>query len=793
MRRSVLISALAGVAALLGAALPAAGDSGPGTLVQRHVAARLAELEAMTGWGWWAQAEAAHRELADTIKQNQVDNALILDRMAKARAALDAELKRQAANPETRRLDDLLARVRKLNPRFPADRHQTLRVNPDGSGDYRTLVEALTHSKASDVIELYTGRFIVSRADLNGPGGGARRARVLVAARGEWPRIVPEAEESFTFDEGMFVDGLEILPGKRGINDKTFRVANCYLRSPLPPPSVKAGPGGLLGGKDVRLSDSIVRYMHTGVAASANTVVQRTLFMTCVKALTKRGGKARVRPTQCAFYRCLTAVAAKDASARDCLFSRVKSLAPANEKLQQDDCLAHDDPFRNPFKGDFRLREGLTTPGGKAPGPQWADERWEMFMANWDLPPDAMPKSLAACRDEAAARALAKVRDAVKAEQWDASAAGLAKLLGPYRDCASVRRADAEILRLVNIVLTRAIAKGVAPGIGSLQAREQADAKLAEADKHLADGNANQAIVAVEEAIGLDPTHLSALHKLAKLLIESGQPAKAQPTLGRAEQLIEALAHRVSPAQRTEQLTLRARLDKLLQARRDWKKLADEYADKFAVAAGPDGLPSQALAYQRATLLRSGDEDFQRRLARAKRVLVPALKSSTTQPDAAGAEQLREQARDLVRQRRFSPAIERLTDAWARDPKIDDLLQLARCYQQLKTGRPQAALLGLMARLGALRMEDQSAGGKILRSAVALIKNADPSVIRLEQLDREFIELARRRSAQADALGDKQTAGEIAETLERLDQVDEAVLGPLLPVGRPAEPPDAGG
>lgn len=761
------------------AAAPAAGQ-GPSAMEQKLVAMKLSDLEAMAAWGWWGRADNAYRDLEAAVKLKNITNPVILDRLGKVKAALDDHVKQAAGRGEDARVAAFLDRVAKANNRFRIDQAKVIHVRPDGRGDARTIAEALARSESGDVLELYTGTFTLSTVDLRAKGDRNRdRARVFYAAPGHWPRVVAAEDQAFTIEEPVFADGLEIWPGKRGISDRPLNVSNCYFRSPTPPPALDKGATGLTG-RDRRAAttDSVFRNLLLAVEPNRDMETDRCLFITCVTAFAAEGNN-NAKARECVFYRCVNATTGQRASAERCLFARVRNRHDGNGKLDEKDCDSGDDPFRDPFKNDYRLKSTLAILKNGPVGPRWGDERWEMLAANFDLSADQAPQSLAVLRSPEAEARLAEARAAAEAKDWNKAAVALADLLGPLADCPAVASRDVE--QLASDILKEATAAGAAPRAGQdPAARKQADDLHAQAAAHAQAGRHPEAIDAAKKAVAADDTHVAAIQLLADLLMETGHPVQAEPLLQRCGHLIAANADQVPLKVRTEQNTLENKLASRMLASQSWQKLVDEFTAKYEEKSEAPGLPSGAMVARRMLLLTGDQKKWRKKLDDAESALVAPLKDPLANGSAERAENLRAEGMRALNDRLYPKAIELYTDAWAEQPMPEDLLKLAQCQQRM--GRPSvAAILAVMVRQAAAGLSDRVRSATLERSAIDVLRPIDPLVLAVEQLDRQFLSGADQRRKGAVVKNDLDTVAAIDAILKKLQSIDNAAIRRQMP------------
>ncbi|MCG3179430.1 MAG: hypothetical protein BIFFINMI_01765 [Phycisphaerae bacterium] len=771
MRRTARCILAALAALLVASARPAfAGPLDPITATK--LSTDLGRLEAMIALGWWERAQSAYDDLAGQIKFKNIANNVVADRMARAKTALDARAAGPSPGGDSARFDALLKRIGDRDRRFPVDKYRKVIVDPDGGGDYRTLSNALAASAQTDVIVLRTGIYPISKFDLEGDRR-TQRARVFYADAGHWPRVVPAKDEDWAFVDRCFVDGVEVLPGKRGVsNSQMLDLANCYLRSAAVPDPKAAGPDGIASGDHVEVTDTVFCNLRVAAHSPRLGSLDNCLFVTCVEAV-KGSGQMRVWPKQSAFYRCMTALSARQGTVAECLFSRVLNVA-LDKAVQQDRCVENDDPFVNPFRGDFRIKPAVQVEG-KPPGPRWSDDRWELFIANWNLAPDAPPQSLARVRDPDAAARLADARQAAADKQWAKAAADLSALTGPCRDCPSAKAAADEIGRLCDATLDGLVATGQVPTPAAAQAaRQQAQDLLAQARASYKAGKKDEAVDAASKAVEADTDFLEGRMTLAQWLAESGRPRQARLYLTRAGELIDAYADRVDVQTRSNFLKLSAELDQKLVHRRDWDHLSADYAGKYLAQASQPGQPSTALSLRRVALLKGLDETQRKQLSDAESAMVPLIKRPADKPDPNKAKEDRDEAGKLLAGQQYTQAMDRWVDAYSLDPQPDDLIKLAQCYMRKKQPQ-QAALLALIARQQATAAND----GSSVTAAAAILRIADPALGRIELIDADLSMVGERKADLADKSGDQETADAIRRAMGELGKIDARILSSL--------------
>ncbi len=767
--RGILIGAV-----LLGAWVtpPGAGvaraQTAPSAMEQRLIAMRLADLEAMVAWKWWPRADVAYGDLAAAVKQKNVTNPVIRERLDAAGKALD-EHRKSSGDAEIRRVADFQKRVAKVERRWRIDRAKIVRCDAAGAGDARTLAEALAKTGPGDAIELYTGIYTLDSDDLRARGPGNRpRARVFWAAPGHWPRIVAPDDQRFTIEEAVFLDGLEVWPGQAGVSDKPVNASNCYFRSPTPPPAADKGATGLTG-HDRRMGglyDCVFRNFLLAARPGGGNDLHRLLFITCVTGLDAEND--RLTLSDSAFYRCLHATAGREVAAERCRFVRVGNRHEGQGKLVERETAEGDDAFVNPFANDYRPR------GGAGAGPRWDEQRWRMLRANFDLSSEQTPRGLAELLAPEGTVRLAAARAALEEGKFDEAAAGVADLLGRLADCPTVPGREVE--QLASRILSEAAAAGAAPRVGvPADARKKAEGLLASARAAKSSGEADKARLLAEQAVAADDTHVEAHQLLAELWMDGGRPTRAEPLLERSDALIAAAIDPGVAAWRAEQARMAMRLSQMLTAATGWQKLREEFLGKYTEKIAPaGGLPSTAMIYRRASLL--GDpKNWQKQLADAESALVAPLPRPVANGTEQEAQALREQGAEAFRERNYLKAIEHYTGAWVQQQSPDDLLKLAQCYQRLEQAT-SAALLAMMVRQAIAGMADKARSSFIERDVINILRTVDPTLLAVEQLDRQFEAGAAPRRAVAEAKGDKDTVEDIDRTLMKLKTLDAAAV-----------------
>ncbi|MDD4889981.1 MAG: hypothetical protein PHU85_08615 [Phycisphaerae bacterium] len=774
MYRSLMLMLTACVAMAIGAAVAAP----PSDIVQKTIAGKLDKLDVMVTYKWWDRAGKECAIAESLIKSNSITNPATITRVTDLRKAIDAALPARPADPGAQRLGELIARVQKSNPNFP-DRPTMIRVRPDGSGDVRTVAEALARSTDKDVIDLATGSYTLSPGELKARGkDGKNRACVFFAPRGEWPRLTPAKDADFTLDAPAWLDGVEVVAGAKAIASAPLTGRNCYFRAAQPPPAIDQGSLGLPAESDV--VDSVLQNFRVGLALDKGADVSRTLFVTCLTGVSRDHDEVNL--TRCAFYRCPLAIGARRGKAELSVFSRCRNVTTAPDRFERADCLESDDPFADPFKGNFRLRGDVRAPGKMAEspaGPGWSDDRWEMFRANYNRPVTDAPVGLSELRDGDAARALAEARKAATQKDYPAAATALADVLGKFATCPSIRGAT-DLDTFIDSVVDGINHPPTPADTGDPKKAKEVAALIEQANAAAADGKKDDALALARKAVEADDTAIEPQQLAAELLIDLGRPAQAEPFLKRANELIEANADKTPPAVKARQGQLQGKVFKNTRFSQDWQKLQREQAAKYAELVGSPGPPSTAMAYRRALLLAPDNPDYKKRLAVAESLLQPV--TDIGDPDAEKAGSSRAKSEKEYRDHKYDNAIARRRDAFKLDPSAEDVMFLSKCYQKL-VDPPRAATFAVQARGLAASMKDSAKARALIIEANDMLRNVDPPMLRIDQFDKDFIALAELRRKAAEAGGDKDTADQIGQVLDKLPKLN--AIGPAVQ-GAPA-------
>jgi len=195
-----------------------------------------------------------------------------------------------------------------------------------------------------------------------------------------------------------------------------------------------------------------------------------------------------------------------------------------------------------------------------------------------------------------------------------------------------------------------------------------------------------------------------------------------------------------------------------------WATFCKPFADRYLkLAAAPAGMPSVALAFSRATLLRPDNLELADLRDGAQRA-VPAAPSPAGQADPAEAKRLHRLADPLRNAKRFPEAIAEYQKIVALDPTdVDAWCDLADCLLNANKDKtsPLAAVCAAQARdeLAWANLPSQTV--RALRARIKTLTKLDPTLDEVEAVDREFAAKARLLAVEAAGAGDLETAGEI--------------------------------
>lgn len=726
-----------------------------------ETATMLAQLDELVKYGWWDRADRtcnAVEALLKSVKDRDLDA-----RTAAIRRTITAAQVRNTAEPEPRRQADMIRRVQASNRNFP-DKPLIHRVRAAGGGTCLTVAEALARSNDGELIELGTGTYTVTAGDLSGRSkGGKRRASVLLAAPGEWPRLIPGKDVDYTLDCEVWLDGVEVVAGRRGIASAPVHARYCSFRAEQAPASLDQGATGLPAGSE--FTDCALRNFLVAAEAGRSEIA-RSLFLTNLVAV-RAAGRAKI--SRCAFYRCVTGIAADGGSIDATLFSRCKSPTSQPSSLVRSHCAESADPFVDPFKGDFRLRTDAELPGsitGEGVGPVWPADRWEMFIANYAR--TTGPVGLAEILDGQAVAALAQAGRLADGKDYPAAGTLVADLLGRYADCPSIRKAGSEVDALADRVLRGLLAHRPAPTQPDGEPSRMAEL-LAQATELAATSRPDEAMAVVRKAITADPNAIEPHQLAAEISADLARPMQADAMAKRAADLIELGGASVPQAVRRRQVSLQARLAKLPRRGPELHKMMQEQAASYAKVVRNPGPPSTALACRRAALLDPDNSDYAKRLSVAESLLQPVMDAGAADPDKA--KDYRAEADKQFAAREWGQAVRQRREAYQRDPSADDLLFIAKCLQKLDPKSSPAAVAALQARQAAASIQDATASGRIIREANTVIRETDSDLPRIEQMDAEFIKrLEMRRTGIESA--DRETAELITQLIDKLAKLD---------------------
>ena len=759
-------------------AVPADADNPPTAAADpANVLARLDQLEVMISCQWWQRARDAAAAVEGLFAANKTISEKSKSRLATAKAALAAHDQAVANDPEFKRRAELIDRVRKADPQFPQN-PRAVRVRLEGGMDCRTIEDAFARAKTQpvDIIELHTGSYEVNPAWLQGPDN-KNRPRVFYAPPGEWPRLTAPANAEFTFpsSQPVWLDGVELVAGSAGVAKSKVDVRNCYIRAGEPPVDVYKGATGLSSGGPAA-ANCVFEDFLTGLDGPAAGTVSHNLFMTCVLAV--RFADEQAMLDRCAFYRCLTAVSGKSVKATSSVFARCKNLAGKDVALDQAGCVDDvEDTFANPFKGDFRLRgdvDRLRQLGSA--GPDWAADRWEMFIANFDRPATQRPASLADARDRNAEAALAEMVKAYQnKEQPAAIAAALTPLLEKYADCPAVRKDDAR--RQIDAAARDVLAALAKEQPGSLDRQRQAAQDLIRQATTARDAKLlDDAVGYARRAVTTCPDFIDAHQLYAQLLLETGHPLKADPVIKKAAQLLAA-AGPASAAAREAQRKLEEQARDLGKFAQAWTVLRQSQAEKYlSVAMQADGrAPSRILGLRRAILLTpDSKEDLRKRLDDAEKMLSGLTIKVDKRRDEGKAKADRDDSLKQARNGKYDDACVKRRNAYYLDPdpEAGDLLFLADTYQKhmLPKLASNAAVFCIQAWQDAAKIKDEARRAKNQKEALRILFEVDKHLRGLETLDKQFAEVLDDRRKLADDGGDKDTAAGITGVLDEVSR-----------------------